>query len=298
MTVLTIAPDLQDDLSRALDHLPETAVDAKDVSHFKRACGLIPGDLLHGVNLMMGVVRQVLRDNGYVQIRGFKRTADARSILLLGHALGSVFDDLTHQASIVNVASPTVNAALQGNQTEALFLHTDFAMLTEPPAATIVQCCAPDPLGYPYGENGVSVARHILSRFYGTSQLNLALNTPLPFAGTKPDGTTVLTMHPIMELRPKGDPLVRFHPSRIHHGFRTRGESVSPLELDALAAFQEMALKVRIGLSLDAGDVLVVNNRSALHDRGLCSLSLSRQAIRARISWILFVQKLNEKAEW
>lgn len=296
MTVLTLESDLQDNLSRVLDHLPETAVNTKDDSNFKRAFGLIPGELLHGVNRVMGVAGHILRDNGYVQIRGFSRTVDARSILLLGHAMGSIFADLSHQTSIVSEASPTLSAALQGNQTEALFLHTDFAMLIEPPEGTIIQCCAPDPLGDPYGENGIAVARHIFSRFYGTSSLNLVLNTPLPFAGTKPDGTTVLAMRPIMELDPKGCPLVRFHPSRIHHGFRTRGEPASPQELDALAAFQEMALKVRIGFPQAAGDVLVVNNRSVLHDRGLCSLSLSMHAMQARVSRILFIQQLNEKA--
>ena len=296
MTVLSLELDLQDDLSRALDHLPETAVDAKDDSAFVRACGLVPAELLQGVNRVMGFALQVLRDNGYVQIRGFPHTKDARSILLLGHALGPLFKDFSHQASIVSEASPTLNAALQGNQTEALFLHTDFAMLDEPPEGTVVQCCAPDPLGNPYGENGVAVARHILSRFYGTSQLNLVLNTLLPFAGTKPNGETVLTMHPIMRLMPKGDPLVRFHPSRIHHGFRTRGKAASSPELDALAAFQEMALNVRIGLPQTVGDVLLVNNRSALHDRALCSLSLSRHAMRARISRILFIKQFNEKA--
>ena len=298
MTVLTLESDLQDDISRTLDHLPEIAVDAKDDSNFKRACGLIPAELLQGINRVMEVAGNILRDNGYVQIRGFSRTADARSIFLLGHALGSIFADLSHQTSIVSEASPTLSAALQGNQTEGLFLHTDFAMLHEPPEATIIQCCAPDPLGYPYGENGVSVARHIFSRFYGTSGLNLVMNTPLPFAGTKPDGTTVLTMRPIMELGSKGFPLVRFHPSRIHHGFRTRSDSASPTELDALATFQEMALKVRIGFPQAAGDVLVVNNRSVLHDRGLCSLSLSRHAMQARVSRILFIQKINEKAGW
>lgn len=292
MTVLTLEPDLQSDLRCALDLLPETAVDAKDDTDLRRALGLIPADILHRIDHVIGVIQQVLRDNAYVQIRGFPSCSDARSILLLGHSLGSVFTDLSHQPSIVSEATPTLNAALQGNQTEALFLHTDFAMLDDPPDGTIIQCIAPDPLGAPFGENGVAVARHIVSKFYGTTKLNLVLNTLLPFAGKKPDGSNVLTMRHIMELRPDGDPLVRFHPSRIYHGFRTRGEPALPQELEALAVFQDMAREVRIALQQTRGDVLVVNNRSALHDRGLCSLSLSRAGLRARISRILFVQQL------
>jgi alpha-ketoglutarate-dependent taurine dioxygenase len=296
MTILTLEPDLQDDLSRLLDNLPETSVDAKDNIHFKRAHSLIPAELLQGISRVVNVSRQILHDNGYVQVRGFPCTADARPILLFGLSLGEIFEDLSHQKSIVNEASPTLNATLQGNQTDALFLHTDFAMLEEPPEGTIVQCFAADPIGEPFGENGVAVARHILSRYYGSSQLNLVLNTPLPFAGTKPDGTIVLTTQPIIECTHKKDPLVRFHPSRIHHGFRTRGEPPSQQELDALITFQEMALKVRIGLPLTAGDILVINNRVALHDRGLCSLSLSKDAMRARISRILFLQNFKEKS--
>jgi len=98
-----------------------------------------------------------------------------------------------------------------------------------------------------------------------------------------------------MEMRPQGDPLVRFHPSRIHHGFRTRGEPRQQ-ELEALAVFQDMAREVRIGLPQTNGDVLIVNNRSALHDRGLCSLSLSKNGLRARISRILFIQQIKKQA--
>lgn len=298
MTVLILEPDVQDDLRHALSFLPETSVDAKDDTDLKRALDTLPTALLAQLNPIFETAMQVLRDNAYVQLRGFPLGTDARSILLIGHALGTVFSDLSHQSALVNEAIPSPNARLQGNQTEPLFLHTDFAMLDQPPACTIVQCVQPDPLGAPFGENGVAVARHIISQFYGTERLALVLNTLLPFAGKKPDGSNVLTMRPIMEILPDGEPRVCFHPSRIHYGFRLRNEKPLPQETEALTVFQEMAQQVRLGFQQTSGDVLIVNNRAALHDRALCSLSLSKKGLRARISRILFVQDFKEIAGW
>jgi hypothetical protein len=297
MTILALESDLQADLSQVMEYLPETPVDCKDSAEFQRAASLVPEALKQSLSRLAAVVSQILQDNSYVQIRGFPNTDDARSIMVLGHALGSVFDDLSHQTAIVCEASPALKATLQGNQTEALFLHTDFAMLDKPPEGTLIQCCSPDPLGTSFGDNGVAVGRHIYSRFFGTSRIKLVLETPMPFAGTKPDGSTILAMHPIMERGSDGNILLRFHPSRIHHGFRIRATPPLQQELDAMAAFHEMALAVRINFPQLVGDVLVVNNRLALHDRGLCSLSLSRQAIRARVSRILFIQKFNDQAD-
>lgn len=295
MTILTLEHDLQEDLRRVLDLLPETSVNTKDDSEFKKSINQLPPELLCTVNKVANIALQILRDNDYVQIRGYPKGCDARSILLIGHAVGEIFDDLTHQASIVSEASPTINATLQGNQTEALFLHTDFAMLNVPPEATIIQCVDPDPLGQAFGENGVSVARHIFSKYFGSKKLELIKKTLLPFAGKKPDGSTVLIMRPILEVCQQGVRLVRFHPSRIHTGFRFKGNS-NQQEIDALSTFQEMALKVRIGLPQNSGDIIIVNNHTALHDRGLCSLSLSKNGLSSRISRILFINKLNTKA--
>lgn len=290
MTILNIEQDLQGDLQRILSVLPETPVDTRDDTEFKRALNELPAELISRVSLVFETALQILQDNSYVQLRGFPLGIDARSILLIGHGVGEIFADLTHQSSLVNEASPRPNAHLQGNQTEALFMHTDFAMLDRPPVCTIVQCVQPDPLGAPFGENGIAVARHIISQFYGTQKLELVMNTSLPFAGQKPDGTSVLTTRPILEIQPDETPIVCFHPSRIHYGFRLRKHKPLPEEAEALIVFNEMAKQVRIGLHQSSGDVLIVNNRAALHDRGLCSLSLSKSGLRARISRILFVQ--------
>lgn len=298
MTVLILEPDVQDDLQHALSLLPEISVDAKDDAELKGALHTMPAALLAQINPIFETAMQVLKDNAYVQLRGFPLGTDARSILLIGHALGTVFSDLSHQSALVNEAIPSPNAQLQGNQTEPLFLHTDFAMLDQPPACTIVQCVHPDPLGAPFGENGVAVARHIISKFYGTAKLDLVLNTLLPFAGKKPDGSIVLTMRPIMEIQPDGTPRVCFHPSRIHYGFRLRNEKPLPQETEALAVFQDMAQQVRLGVQQTSGDILIVNNRAALHDRTLCSLSLSKRGLRARISRILFLQDFKEITGW
>jgi hypothetical protein len=297
MTILSIEPDLQADISCLLDILPQVPVLTTDSRFFKNSYKLAPEGLVQGIRSVANVAHQLLLDNGYVVLRGFPSTLDARALFLLGESLGELFEDLSHQPCIVNEASPTLNATLQGNQTSALFLHTDFAMLESPPEATLIQCVIADPLGEPFGQNGVSVAHDIFSKYYGSNQLKLIFDTPLPFAGTKPDGTTILINQPILTLTAKNEVLVRFHPSRIHNGFRMRRKVASQQELDALVTFQAMAQAVRIGISLAAGDILVVNNRTALHDRALCSLSLSKSALRSRVSRILFLQDIKCRSE-
>ena len=113
MTVLILEPDVQDDLQHVLSLLPDTSVDAKDDADLKGALDTMPTALLAQINPIFETVMQVLRDNAYVQLRGFPLGTDARSILLIGHALGTVFSDLSHQSALVNEAIPSPNAHLQ-----------------------------------------------------------------------------------------------------------------------------------------------------------------------------------------
>jgi hypothetical protein len=83
---------------------------------------------------------------------------------------------------------------------------------------------------------------------------------------------------------------VRFHPSRVHHGFRVRGQDATPEEAAVLYHLLLAARAVRQEVYLRAGDYLIVANRLALHDRGRCSLRMGRSGMQARVSQILYVQ--------
>ena len=63
-------------------------------------------------------------------------------------------------------------------------------------------------------------------------------------------------------------------------------------EAEVLRQFQDMALNVRSEHLLRVGDILIVNNRTTLHDRTRCSIRLKLDGFESRISHILFVQEL------
>lgn len=293
MAIVTLDNDLREATSRAIRALPAVAITDTDLTPFRQALGNLSDGPREALERVAGICRSLLRQNGYVHLRGLELMPDVRGVLALGERLGEIFADLKQQATIVVEASPTIGSGLQGNQTESLFLHTDFAMLEQPPIVSIIHCREPDPMGSEFGQNGISVAQHIVSKLFGSEMLESFFNVPLPFGGRTPLGEDIILHSPVLT---KADPGVltgvRFHPSRIHQGFRLLGRDASREETEVLRLFLEAARQVRIDLALEPGDVLLVNNRTALHDRTRCSLELGQNSIRSRVSHILFVQEL------
>ncbi|MEI7993456.1 MAG: TauD/TfdA family dioxygenase [Methylococcaceae bacterium] len=293
MTTIILTDNLKNEVNLALRSLPPINNTDIDISSFLQAVRNLPCDLSNALEYLIKICRELLRQNGYVHLRGLDMMPDARGILALGDKLGNVFVDLAQQSTVVVEASPTIDSNLQGNQTEALFMHTDFAMLEQPPAVTIIHCRQEDPLGSEFGRNGIAVAQHIVSRLFGSDELEKLYSVSLPFAGRTPSGEDIVIHCPIF--RKTNFPElthVRFHPSRIHHGYRMLSRTASQSESEVLRFFLKAAQDVRIDLSLQPGDFLFVNNRAALHDRSRCSLKLGVDSIQARVTQILFVQEL------
>jgi len=292
MSTLTLADDIREDVNSSMLRLSPIPSDATRAEEFQAEVDhLIRSEPV--LKELAVALRSLIDENGFVHLRGLPDTGDIRDVVVLGSLLGQLFTDLSHQSQLVVEASPRPCASLQGNRTGRLFPHTDFAMLERPPAITIIRCLTEDPLGPPFGCNGVFLAQDIVDRFYGTAWLPLLWTVPLPFAGRKPAGEDVLFNAPALDV--DGTTLevrsVRFHPSRIHHGFRVRGRKPSEEEAAAMHHLIEAAKAVRQEVYLKAGDCLLVANRLAMHDRGRCSLRLSRRGLQSRISRILFVQE-------
>lgn len=293
MATITLDNDLREATNLAVRKLPAVSITDTDLTPFRQALGNLSGRPREALDRVAEFCRSLLHQNGYVHLRGLELMPDVRGILALGERLGEVFADLHQQSTIVVEASPTVGSGLQGNQTEALFLHTDFAMLDQPPAVSMIHCRQPDPMGCKFGQNGVSVAQHIVSSLFGSELLESFFTVPLPFGGRTPSGEDVILYSPVLIKAERGVLTgVRFHPSRIHYGFRLLGREASCKETEVLRLFLQAAKQVRIDLALEPGDVLLVNNRTALHDRTRCSLELGLTNIRSRVSHILFVQEI------
>jgi hypothetical protein len=292
MTTLTLDPEFVRAISNMSELLPRIMLADSNIYSMVDAVQSLPQHLIEVLSQLGSTCRILLRENGYVCVQGLPLDDSVRTILMMGIELGELFADLSHQPTIVCEATPSLGAGLQGNQTEQLFLHTDFAMLKTPPSATLIQCRMSDPAGDDYGRNGIAVAQHIVSRYFGSNALNTILNTPLPFAGRTPSGQEIVLSEPILKIQSGELARVRFHPSRIHHGFRMRGTPPTWDEAEVLRQFQDMALNVRSEHLLRVGDILIVNNRTTLHDRTRCSIRLKLDGFESRISHILFVQEL------
>ena len=223
MSTLVLLDDLAQDLQRDLGQLAPIPATTSGVESFRdEVANLLRGKRAY--DQLATVLRQLLDENGFVHLRGFPDVGDLRGIVTLGSLLGELFADMSHQATLVLEASPVPGATLQGNRTGALFPHTDFAMLERPPAVTVLRCATEDPLGAPFGVNGVMLAQHVIDHFFGAEWLPSLWTVPLPFAGRKPSGEDVVFSIPVLDVEPGSLDVrsVRFHPSRVHHGFRVR----------------------------------------------------------------------------
>lgn len=295
MTIINLSEDYQNQISSIFDCMKNIVQVPKFpyVQEFKNEIYNLPDTYKQTLNEFSHILSRIVEDNGYVQVKGMPYGKDFCSLLLLSCILGEIYHDDDHQQNFINIANPMIDAKLQGNQLDKLFLHTDFAMLNDPPEATLIQCSQVDPMGAEYGKNGLASVKHIISKYYGTTELQKVLETPMPFAGLRPsDGENVLFEEPILTAIKENDYKVRYHPSRIHYGFRVRKKPPTDIELEVLHLFLEMADSVRTSLSLSEGDLLIVDNHKMLHDRESCTLKLSSAGLTSRESRIVFLKKI------
>lgn len=293
MPLITLAPEYASRVNELIGSMPAHHLHDGDISRISAGVTDLCSDPGEPLGRLRDACQSVLTTAGYLILRGLTQTSDVRDILTIGHLLGAVFNDLTQQATTVLEASPALGSTLQGNQLAPLLLHTDFAMLEQPPQCTVIQCLTADPGGDAYGANGVVVAQHIVSRYFDSPEVKRFFKVPLPFGGQSPAGSAHLTTRPILRVPAQGSLTeVRFHPSRIHHGARLLGRCLTETESQVLRDFQDISYRMRLTLTLKPNDFLLLNNRVVLHDRTECSLILTESGTDSRRARILFVQEL------
>lgn len=253
-------------------------------------------DLAHALAELGALIRNQITTEGFTQIRGIPSLRAPGTFIALCSAVGTLFDDLAYEKSIALQATPRPSAILQANKTSRLPLHTDFAMLENPPTVTAIWCRKEDPGGPSFGRNGLCSATDVVSSVYGTPLMERLENVRFPFAGTR--GTDEVFEHYGPILVPSRSPgrlsQVRFHPSRIYFGDRVSDSSLGSSEFQLMHDFRELCLHHRREVYLKQGDVLFINNRSMLHDRTECSLTWDGQEFASRVSEIAFIQTLGE----
>lgn len=286
---------LDDDLIVCLDRIkstcPKMAIDKHNLVEFEQAFLRLNEEDKSILNNLGNIIQALIVENGFALIKGLSFDLNITRLLILGRSFGYIFEDLVQHGAIVEATFPNLGSKLQGNQLRRLFLHTDFAMLKNPPVATIIECQQLDPYEQG-GRNGIATAQDIISLYYGTAELDIILNTKMPFAAINFAGEKEIIFDYALKRDENGIAKIRFHPTRIHYAFRTLQIEPSKEQLLVLHHLQKMALSVRQEFSLEVGDILIVNNHSALHDRTTCNLKMNLKGeLSSRSSRILFVQE-------
>jgi alpha-ketoglutarate-dependent taurine dioxygenase len=201
----------------------------------------------------------------HLVLRGIPPSEDGRTALLVA---GFFFRSLRpyRETRIVKCfrMSPWTTA-LSHTLADGSF-HTDINTAAQPPAATLMQCLTPDPDAPKHGQLRVARFVDVLEavRRSGTEsawrlltdQRVVMVNDASAghWAGKVLDGDTV-----------------RFHPETLRAGRRRLGENPEDLEA-SLRNIHDAALSVSQPIDLQNGDLLLVSNRRALHQRGPCTV--------------------------
>jgi hypothetical protein len=210
-------------------------------------------------------VRESWATHDHVIIRGVVGPRDGTSGLLLAALLFPTLRPYRRGKIVKQFRMSPWTTALSHTLAEGHF-HTDVNTNVCPPVATVMQCLEPDPAAPEYGQ--LRVARLI------------DLLAALRHAGAEAAGRLLTTDEVVMvdESAPGGwsgritdGRTIRFHPRTLVAGHVRYGTNPAHME-EYLAAIHEAALSVSVPIDLRQGDLLVVSNRRALHQRSACTV--------------------------
>jgi len=144
--------------------------------------------------------------------------------------------------------------------------HTDINTADRPPAATIMQCLLPDPDAPRHGKLRIVPLKDLLGAIHRTGNAR-ALRFLTEDDVVMANGSDSETWSG----RITDGSAIRFHPETLRAAQRRYGTNPSDLE-DCLTLIHEVALSVSREIDLARGEVLVVSNRRALHQRSACTV--------------------------
>lgn len=194
-----------------------------------------------------------------VVVRGLPADESGRVAIALSAALGEALEPLGEPwARVVRRVQATPVGGLGLDQEP----HTDSTDWPEPNAWTVLQCIRPDHScgGISRVIEGARVSAQILDQ-RGPQALQLVRGTPMPWAIA--DALGGLThREPVLGTR------IRWMPHTVHRACKRNGTNLDPSEAMVLEIVTDavQAAEAR-EVSLSIGDVLIVDNRRALHGR-------------------------------
>ena len=203
--------------------------------------------------------------NDHVVVRGLPRSDDGSTGLLVAMLVFAALKPYRNGQIVKHFRMSPWTTALSHTTAKGTF-HTDINTASSPPAATVMQCLDPDPDAPRYGQLRVARIDSLLDvletggrkdalRFLREDRVTM-LNE------TSPNGWSG-TMF--------GDGMLRFHAESLRAAQRRYGSNPPDME-SCLAAIEKAALAVSKPIDLASGEILIVSNHRALHQRGACSV--------------------------
>jgi alpha-ketoglutarate-dependent taurine dioxygenase len=229
---------------------------------------------------MLAGWQQALTVNGFALLRDVPCLPDNAALIALGQQLGSPsLRALAHRSGLVEadgvqrveaLAKPArdqFGKTLLSSHFAAFPLHTDEAFLPQPARWVLLHCWRADPSG-----NGMCLLADG-SKLLESADAAMAIALPtmlLPYAAGD---------FPVIDARAR----VRFNGAECESAAQLRQVALNDRERDMIQRAQGLANRLAFAVSLQRGDVLIVDNWRMLHGRTAFAAGSSRMLKRLRI---------------
>jgi hypothetical protein len=217
-----------------------------------------------------GAVTSLIDLRGYVVVRG-PEPDDGRSLLILATAFRGLFDTFGPGKIVKHfVMSPWTTEL--SHTTRAGDFHTDGNVSEIPPVGTAMQCEREDPGAPEYAEQRVAFVPDLIAHLELGDR---AESDALRFLTEEEVAMTHERSTDVWRGRLVQNGTIRYHPHSLRMADSRSGLDRRDLE-SLIATIHRAALEVSVPFHTAAGDTVLVSNRTALHQRGACSVRFTR----------------------
>lgn len=236
----------------------------------------LSGTLVEGLHAQPGwlalcnSINGMVRRHGYVVVRGLEPD-EGRSLLIVGSTFGGEFDTYGPGHIVKRFRMSPWTTELS-HTTRGGEFHTDGNVSEVPPVATVMQCELEDPGAPEFAEQRVAHLPDLLERLRSGDRDDIDAAAFL----TEVDSAMAHERSPRVwrgRLVQRGN--IRYHPQSLRIAAKRLNGLSSALD-SAIAAIERAAIDVSLPFHTQAGDTLVVSNRTALHYRGACSVRFTK----------------------
>ena len=258
---------IETSLKQAIDSRARQFASIGDAERAAVSGTLIDGlDRHHGWPALCDSVIAAVRRHGYVVIRGLE-VDEGRSLLIVSSTLGAEFGTYGSGHIVKRFRMSPWTTALS-HTTRAGEFHTDGNVSEVPPVATVMQCEQEDPGAPDFAEQRVAHLPDLLERLRSgdrddtdAAALLTDIDSGMAHERSSQEWRGRLVQHGT----------IRYHPQSLRVAASRHNESSSTVD-SAIVAIARAAHDVSLPFHTNAGDTVLVSNRTALHYRGECSV--------------------------